>query len=331
MQALITYFKRLLRILRATYLRKLIHLTRKVILPGFEGVSLWEILVFFGWTIRKGLIGTRASSLAFHFFLAMIPFGLVLVISCAYVPFFDLREDIVPILSGFVPELIVDNFIEGLDEMENSTVNSMISVGFIMAIFFISNGFRVTINAFNSSVIDFDKRSWLSTRLVSLLLVVGFLVAILGMFLFIVWERKFLHYLADNFAFVSNNFNLFFYGFAFLIIGTIIYFSVSFLFYIGPSKQSTFKFKSAGSTLTTALVILIFLGYSYYVVEFANYNALYGSVGTIIIVLLWIYLNAYALLIGFELNASIHGAIMKKKLQGLTDLEKQYSDKKRLL
>ena len=83
---------------------------------------------------------------------------------------------------------------------------------------------------------------------------------------------------------------------------------------------------SAGSTLTTALIVLIFLGYSYYVTNFANYNALYGSVGTIMIVLLWIYLNAYALLIGFELNASIHGAIMKKKLQGIGDLEKQYLD-----
>ncbi len=80
---------------------------------------------------------------------------------------------------------------------------------------------------------------------------------------------------------------------------------------------------SAGSTLTTSLIIIIFLGYSYYVTHFANYNALYGSVGTIMIVLLWIYLNAYALLIGFELNASIHGAIMKQKELEREDLAKQ--------
>jgi len=304
---------RLFRILRATYFRKLIHLTRKIILPGFEGVSVWEILVFFVWSIRKGLIGTRASSLAFHFFLALIPFSLALVISSAYVPFFDLRADIVPILNGIVPEVLISSFIDGLDDLENSTVNSMISGGFLMAIFFISNGFRVMIQAFNSSKINFDKRSWWSTRLVSLGLVIGFLFSILIMFLFIVWERKLLLVLSDQMAFVLNNFNLIFYGFAFLIIGAILYFSISFLFYIGPSKQSTFKFMSAGSTLTTSLMILIFLGYSYYVSNFAQYNDLYGSVGTIIIVMLWIYLNAYALLIGFELNASIHGAIMKKK------------------
>ena len=317
--------KRLVRLLKVTYLRRFIHLTRKIILPGFEGISIWEILVFFLWSIRTGLVATRASSLAFHFFLALIPFSLTLVISSAYVPFFDLRLDIFPILSGIVPEVLIHNFIEGLDDLENSTVNSMISGGFFTALFFISNGFRMMIDAFNNSKIKFEKRSWFSTRLVSLGLVIGFLISIITMLLFIVWERKLLLIIGNNMSFVSNNFNLIFYGVAFLIIGAILYFSISFLFYIGPSKQSTFKFMSAGSTLSTSLIILIFLGYSYYVSNFASYNALYGSVGTIIIVLLWIYFNMFALLIGFELNASIHGAIMKKKLQGMGDLEKQHS------
>jgi len=310
---------RLIRLLKVIFLRKIIHFTRKIILPGFEGISIWEILIFFVWTIRKGLVGTRASSLAFHFFLAMIPFGLALVISSAYVPFFDLRQDIIPILSGFVPELLIENFIDGLDDLENSTVNSMISVGFVMALYFISNGFLVMITAFNSSKVQFEKRSWLSTRFISLILVLGFLFSIIATLLFIVWERKLLLIVGENMTFVSNNFNFFFYGIAFFIIGSLLYFSISFLFWIAPSDQSTFKFMSAGSSLSTSLIILIFLGYSYYVTNYANYNALYGSVGTIIIVLLWIYFNAYALLIGFELNASIHGAIMKKKIENIED------------
>lgn len=302
-----------LRIFKIVYFRKLIHLTRQIKLPGFEGISIWEILVFFIWTIRKGLVGTRASSLAFHFFLAMIPFGLALVISSTYIPFFDLRQDIIPILSGFVPEILIGNFIDGLADLENSTVNSMISVGFVMALYFISNGFLVMITAFNSSKIEFEKRSWLSTRLISLGLVIGFLFSIIITLFFIVWERKLLLILGEDITFIANNFNLFYYGITFLIIGSLLYFSISFLYYIAPSDRSTFKFMSAGSTLSTSLIILIFLGYSYYVTHFANYNALYGSVGTIIIVLLWIYFNAYALMIGFELNASIHGAMMKKK------------------
>jgi membrane protein len=215
---------------------------------------------------------------------------------------------------------LIGNFIDGLADLENSTVNSMISVGFVMALYFISNGFLVMITAFNSSKIEFKKRSWLSTRLISLGLVIGFLFSIIITLFFIVWERKLLLILGEDITFIANNFNLFYYGITFLIIGSLLYFSISFLYYIAPSDRSTFKFMSAGSTLSTSLIILIFLGYSYYVTHFANYNALYGSVGTIIIVLLWIYFNAYALMIGFELNASIHGAMMKKKTQEIENL-----------
>ena len=312
---------RWLRIIRVTLVRYIIHLSRKVILPGFEGISLWEILFFFGWSIKKGLIATRASSLAFHFYLALIPLALVLVVSCAYVPFFDLKQDIIPILSGFIPEMLVDKFIEGLDEFENSTVNSILSIGFVMALYFISNGFTVMIRAFNSSKIRFEKRSWLSTKLVSLALVVGFIISIIFMFLLMIWQRKLLQMGADNFDFISNNYGWLNYSLGFIIIGAIIYFGIAILYYLGPSNHSTFKFLSAGATLSTILIVLIFLLYSFYIQNFANYNALYGSVGTVMIILMWIYLNAYALLIGFELNASIHGAMMKKKLEDFSKLQ----------
>jgi membrane protein len=327
MQQIKNQITRWLRILRVVYLRKIIHLTRKIWLPGFQGVSLYEILFFFVWSIRKGLISTRAAAISFHFFLALIPFALVLVISSAYVPFFDLEKDIIPILSGFVPKVIIDNFIASLDELKNSTVNSILSVGFIMALYFISNGFLVIIQMFNASRINFDKRSWWSARLISILLVIGFVFVTLVMFLFMVWERKLLNYLVEQSLFVADHQDFIFYVFTFLIIGLIIYFSVAFLFYIAPLKRTTFKFMSAGATLTTVLVILIFLGYSFYVTNFANYNALYGSVGTIMVIMLWIYFNAYALLLGFELNASIHGAIQNKKLNSYSDLEKQYLTK----
>lgn len=321
MSNIIDFISRLIRIIRVTLIRRIIHFSRKIILPGFEGISLWEILFFFAWSIRKGLIATRASSLAFHFFMALVPMGLVLVIASSYVPFFDFKNDIVPILSGFIPESLVDSFIKGLDEIGNSTINSMISIGFIMALYFISNGFSEMIQAFNSSKIKFEKRSWISTKLISFVLVIGFVLAALFIFLFMVWERKLMLMSADLIPFIENNYGWIDYSIVFIIIGTIIYFSVSVLYYVGPSDRSTFKFFSAGATLATVLILMIFLAYSFYITNFANYDAIYGSVGTMIIILIWIYLNAYALLIGFELNASIHGAIMKKKLANYSALQ----------
>jgi len=321
---------RLYRILRATLYRKGIHLTRKIILPGFEGISLYEILFFFIWSIKNGLISTRASSLAFHFFLALIPFGLVVVVSSAYIPFFDLHSDIVPILKSLVPNTVIDGFIESMEDFEHSSVNSAISIGFIMAIYFTSNGFTMLIKSFNSSRIKFKKRSWFSAKAISLLFVFGFIITIISIFLFLIYERKFLLDLSNNYEFVKNYYNYLFYGTAFLVIGAVLYFGIAILYYLGPSDRSTFKFMSAGATLTTSLVILITLGYSFYISNFSNYSALYGSAGTIIILLIWIYMNSFALLIGFELNASIHGAIMKKKLETTSELKQKLKTEENL-
>jgi membrane protein len=96
------------------------------------------------------------------------------------------------------------------------------------------------------------------------------------------------------------------------------------LYYFGPRRRKQFKFFSPGATLATFLILLISVAYEIYVAYYASYNDLYGSLGTIIILLIWIYLISYSLLIGFELNASIHGAMAEKTLNKLEDLENRY-------
>ena len=86
------------------------------------------------------------------------------------------------------------------------------------------------------------------------------------------------------------------------------FFAISFIYYLAPARRRDFRFISAGSSLATFLVVLTTLGFNFYVDNFAKYNILYGSIGTLMIVLLWIYFNAISILIGFELNASIYNA-----------------------
>src|SRR5690606_2802180 len=97
--------KRYFRILRAVYIRRFIHFARRIKIPGFQGVSLWEIIFFFIYSLQKGLIGMRAGAVAFHFFLALIPFGLVLVVLTTYTPGIDLEADIAPVISSMVPDM----------------------------------------------------------------------------------------------------------------------------------------------------------------------------------------------------------------------------------
>jgi len=314
--------KRIVRILRVTIVRKTIHVTRKIKLPGFEGLSLWEVLFFFVWSVRKGLITIRAASLAFHFFLAMIPFGLLLVILSAYLPFYDIEQDIVPILAGFIPEQLVTNFLSSMHDFEHSSVSSLISFGFVLSLYFSSNGFAVMIETFNHSQHNFKKRGYWSVKIASVVFVIVFLIGLLISFFILLTEKRMLNNWADRSVFVESHYYTFFLILNGLFFALVLYFAIALIYYFGPSKREGFRFFSAGATLTTLFIIVISVVYVYYINEFSKYNELYGSIGTIMILLLWIYFVSISLLVGFELNASIHGARMKKHLNRLDKIEK---------
>lgn len=324
MKTLLEKIIRLGRIVRVTVIRKTIHLSRRVIIPGFEGISLWEVIFFFIWSIKRGLITTRAAALSFHFFLAMIPFGLILVVLSANLPFFDIESDIAPVLANFIPDQLFYNFLDNLENYKNSSVTSFISFGFLVAIYFTSNGFSMLLSAFNSSRHKFKKRKWWSIKLISILFVIGFIVSILGLFLIILFMRKLITVIGESSAFVHDHFDGIFTASSFILVTILMYFGVTLLYYFGPREHKKFKLFSAGATLATLMIILISFLYSYYVSNFGRYNDLYGSLGTIMMLLLWIYLNSFALLIGFELNASIHGAILNKRLDNLERIENRY-------
>ncbi|MBK9192433.1 MAG: YihY/virulence factor BrkB family protein [Crocinitomicaceae bacterium] len=322
MKPIIKKIKRFSRVLRVTIVRRTIHVSRKIVLPGFEGLSMWEVLFFFAWSLKKGLITQRAAALSFNFFLAMVPFGLLLVVLSAYLPVYDIEKAILPILAGFIPQQLVETFMVNMHDFENSSVSSWLSFGFILTLYFASNGFAVMINTFNTSRIKIKKRrSWISVRLVSVLFVLVFLIGILASFFILLTEKRMLNNWADHSAFVESHYYTFFIILNSLFFAVLLYFAIALIFYFGPSNRGTFRFLSAGATLTTLMIVLISVLYVYYINGFAKYNEIYGSIGTIMILLLWIYFVSISLLVGFELNASIHGALAKKRLDQLEDIE----------
>ncbi len=322
MRNLIEKIKRMLRIVRVTFIRKIIHLTRKVVLPGFEGVSLWEILFFFVYSIRRGFLTTRASSVAFHFFLAMIPFGLVMVILGAYIPYFDLEEDVLPVFGSFIPESIFSQFTSNLDRFQNSTVTSLVSYGFVLALYFSSNGFSQLISSFNKSKSGFKKRSWWSVKITSLLFVFAIIIGVFVLVIIALIAMKLLNFWGDYIPFIERNGDLIFSIFNALFVAAMLYFAIAMIYYFAPSNRKGFRFFSAGSTLATILIIIVSEFYSFYIQKFSNYDELYGSLGTIMMLLLWIYLISIMLLVGFELNARIYGAAENRRLSNLENIQK---------
>jgi membrane protein len=120
--------------------------------------------------------------------------------------------------------------------------------------------------------------------------------------------QAFIQYL-ENYSILQDRFTVFLITFGkWIIIIALFFFAYSFLYYMAPAKKSKWRFISAGGTLATILSIFVFIGFTYYINNFSQYNKLYGSIGTLLIILLLIYVMSLILLVGFELNASIHSA-----------------------
>ncbi|MBK9320222.1 MAG: YihY/virulence factor BrkB family protein [Bacteroidetes bacterium] len=93
-----------------------------------------------------------------------------------------------------------------------------------------------------------------------------------------------------------------------IILLALCFSAISLLYYYGPSKHDKLKFISAGSSLATLLIVLTSLGFNYFITNFGQYNKVYGSIGTLIVILVWLYINSFVLLVGYELNVSIRKA-----------------------
>ena len=150
--------------------------------------------VFFCSRFAERIYSNASIGVSISLFLAMIPFGLVMVIITAYIPYFNLENDILPVFGSFIPETIFNEFTSKLSEFHNSTVNSLISYGFILALYFSSNGFSVLIKSFNASAVQFQKRSWWSVKITAIIFVFLLIFGVFVLVLTLLLERKLLNF-----------------------------------------------------------------------------------------------------------------------------------------
>jgi membrane protein len=183
--------------------------------------------------------------------------------------------------------------------------SKLLSFGFFLALFFATNGVHTLMQAFNKSSLLIETRPWLKQRLVALYLTIlisfalifGLIIMTIGEYVFGVLQTE-LRFKDSFWVHVVNA------GRWFILI--VVYFvTISLLYRYGPAHPKKWKFFSAGSWMATILAICTFWGFSFYINNFGNYNKLYGSIGTLIVLMIWLYLNSLIILVGFELNASI--------------------------
>jgi len=284
---------------------------KEISFPGFNGVPIYYVITFFFSGIKNGYLATRASAIAFNFALAIFPTLLFLFTLIPFIPVQNLQTEILQLIHEFLPQ----NAFQYLESTLVSTLTvkkgGILSFGALASLLFSTNAIHALIQAFNNTYHSIDTRNWTAIRMVATLLVfISFILATTSVTL-IIFGQSVLTKLVE-FGFLEMNLTYYLITFGkWIVIIAMFFFTISFLYYFAPAKKTEWKFISAGSTLATILALLTSLGFSYFVNNFGQYNKLYGSIGTLMVILLWLYFNSFALLLGFELNASINNAKLK--------------------
>ncbi len=288
-------------------IHRAIKASRKIILPGFEGLSLYIVTKFFFKGIQNGGLNMRAQSLAFSFFLALFPSVIFAFTLIPYIHIAHFQESLFSLLQTLLPKQAFRAMEDTIFDIIKKHRGGLLSVGFFSALYFSTSGFNAMISAFNSTYHDIETRSELKKRLISLLMVIISSVLVLMAITLIIFAEIGLHHIIAK---DKSIYYLILFG-KWIILITLCFCFISFNYYLGPKRKTGFHFFSPGSILATVLTIITSLIFAYYVNNFGNYNKLYGSIGTLIVIMLWIYINSLILLLGFDLNASTVSA--KKK------------------
>jgi membrane protein len=292
---------------------KLIERAEKVSLPFFDGVPLYDVALFFWRSIVDGSIATRASAIAFSFFIAFFPTVLFLFTLIPYIPIENFQSELFRIIRELLPESTFATVEDTVTDIIMRPRGGLLSLGFFMALIFSTNGIASMMSAFDATVHSINRRSWLSQRFAATFLL-GILSVLLtlAVVLFTGGEIA-LNYLKEN-DILRDSITIFFLNFGrWVTIVLLLFFANSFLFYMAPAKKTKWRFISAGSTLSTILSVIALSAFTFYINNFSQYNKLYGSIGTLLIILFLMYIMALILLIGFELNASIYQARTEKE------------------
>lgn len=291
------------KLITTVLVKFIIRKSKDIILPGFNGIPLFDVVNFFFIQITKSSLNERAASIAFNLLLAIPPACIFLFTLIPFLPVEGLMDELYKLIRDLLPsqdknEAII-NFLEDFTTRQR---NDLLSFGFLLALFFSSNAVIGIIQSFNKiDYIGFSKRNvfldrWVAIKLtmiifVLILLSIGVLVSREPVLEWLGIENKIIRSLILNTRWV--------------VIVLIFFLTISFIYRYAPSVSKKWKLINPGSILATFMMISFTMLFSYWVVNFGNYNKLYGSLGTILILMLLIFFNSLVLLIGFELNVSI--------------------------
>jgi membrane protein len=281
--------------------------SKKIVLPGFDKVPLYDVGVFFLSQVKKVGLTERASAISYNFIMAIPPMCLFLFTLIPNLPFVRtnlIKRQLRRVIQDIMPSPEYNaQIIDFINSILDASRIGLLSFGFLLLIFFASNGMMGLMRAFNKNYVGFEKRTGLQSRWTAIKLTLIIMGLILACLLLLIMQgfvlRNWIGLRDETLIFLIKFLRWFF-------IIALVFYATAFIYKYAPAIQKRWKIVSPGAILATFLSILTTLGFSLFINNFGKYNALYGSIGTIIVLMTIIYINSLVLLIGYELNVSIH-------------------------
>ncbi len=279
-------------------------LLQRLTFKSLSGYSLYDILELYIIGITKGAVTHRATAIAFTFFMALFPFALFILNLIPYIPIEGFQSDFLQFVEEAVPPNTYDAIANILNDILLNSHSGLLSTGFVLSIILMANGLNAILNGFETSRHVIQKRGFFRQYAVAIgmSLVMSFIllitIAIIVVFEVFLQRTKIQDVLSENISLIILG--------RYIFVVAMILITVSILFKFGTKREKNRSFISVGSVFTTILIILSSFGFGIWVVRFSKYNELYGSIGTLLIMMFYIWINCFVLLLGFELNGSIN-------------------------
>lgn len=280
-----------------------IRFIKKVKIPGLQGLSLYDVVEMYVIGIVKGALTARAGGIAFSFFMALFPFLLFILTLIPFVPIEGFQQDFLSTIQHLLPPNTYDSVESVINDIANNRYGGLLSFGFITSIFLMTNGVNAVLGGFEYSYHINEARNIFKQYLISMGMAI-----LLSIILLITVAISIFFEISINDLIVGgwlNDVELWVNLSRFIFFSLLVFVSVSFLYKYGTKETKDISY-TPGAILTTLLTLVMFKLFSIYVLKFATYNQLYGSIGTLLVIMLFVWLNSIILLLGFELNASIN-------------------------
>jgi membrane protein len=292
-------------------LRMLVRTAKRIQLPGFQQINLYQVIKFLFKQLNTLGLYDRASAISFNLLMAL-PAGFLFLFSLIpYFPkSFKLKKQILSLFKDIAPNSSTYNFIlEIINDLLSQHVG-IFSFGFILLLFYASNAMTGIIRSFDKSIMQ-NRPFFLHQRMRAIRLTIILMLLVFASLIVLIGQDQLTRLLRVGFDINRSTILPYWNFIRWVIIVMLLFFGNAFIYKFAPHIKEKWPLASPGALLSTLLMLLTTYGFSYWVNNFSSYNKIYGSIGTVLVVMTIIYINALILLIGFELNVSIE--LIKKE------------------